>query len=151
MSNSIGSFGSTDTISALPMIACCIVASMTVVFVFETSISDENQEQSNILPDICQELLACAIEKMTQSSFENFLYLLPDWQNNAAQINSSVLIEKGISASIIVNILGLNHSEFVISGDFSLCRVKYHLSEPVLFAVEEYRIPAEIGVTVGNP
>ena len=148
---SIGDWaGSTDTISTLPMIACCMIAAMTLVAALGTSITGDEDNASDQLSRICRESLDEVIGKIAMPSLDHLLYLLPDWQNRTSQLNFSSLIENGVSISIIVKIVRAKDCVLYISGDMESCEMRRFQSEPGLLAVGEKRIPAEIGVMVGE-
>jgi len=140
--------GTTDVLSSLPIIACCIFAVMILVAAIGQSAGGRGKDEG--LSDSCNALLEQALKNMTVRSEDGRHYLDKDWRERAA-ILAPVGSEEGtVSSAIEVRLLGENTSMTGLSGNIGGCRESFSASAPVLLITGNICIPGEIIARVGR-
>ena len=143
--------GTTDVLSSLPIIACCISAVMVLVAAIGQAaggrfgrIGDDGMDES------CEALLEQALRNMTIRSDDGRRYLDGDWSKRAPLVSALNFQDTSMSSAIEVRLLGAPSCEFLLSGNTSICLEVYSASAPVLLITGGICVPGEVVARVGR-
>jgi len=139
--------GTTDVLSSLPIIACCIFAVMMLVAAIGQSAGRDGREG---LEGPCGELLDEALRNLTAQSEDGRRYLYMDWEERAGALRPAECSDALLTSSIEVRLLGVNSSELILHGNLSSCREVFSEGAPVLLVSGRCTIPGEIVARVGR-
>lgn len=140
----------TDVMSSLPLIGCCVVAVMVLLAAIgQDAARTAHNDESISLDEGCSMLLSKVLGLLTSVADDGVRYLTPDWKARMISLQSEATSGPEMPSSIIVRVFNSGESKFSISGNISLCRDVKSSSEPVLLVTSGDRIPGEIIVMVG--
>jgi hypothetical protein len=144
----IGESGSTDTLSTLPLVACCAVAVVVLIAAMGRA-AGGGSPQTEELTSFCNELIENAEENLTGMSEDGRLYLNPGWTELAAKI---VIPENsgGVASLLVVRILGKGEFLFPLSGNISGCSDVVSATEPFMLVEDGVRLPGELIAEAGR-
>lgn len=144
-----GESGSTDTLSTLPLVACCAVAVVVLIAAMKHAAGGVSPEIEE-LTSFCSELLENAERNLTRMSEDGRIYLNPGWTELAAEIEMPENVPGDISSLVIVRILGRAEFSLPIYGDVSSCSEVVSSAEPFIFVEGGVRLPGELIAEAGR-
>jgi len=143
--------GTTDVLSSLPIIACCIFAVMVLVAAIGQAAGGRfGRTGDGGMEESCEALLEEALRNMTVRSEDGRRYLDGDWGKRAPLVPAPNFQDTSMSSAIEVRLLGAPSCEFLLSGNMSSCLEVYSASAPVLLITGGICVPGEIVVRVGR-
>lgn len=140
----------TDVLSSLPMIACCIVAVMVLIAAITSVVARQSaSNESDHLSEDCRRLISEVMNAVTSEASDGRRYLAHDWQARVPGLAPDLSLDPGVSACIEVRVLGLLPWECTFAGNISECSEVRTLIEPVLIVDGQNCVPGELTAKVG--
>ena len=142
---------STDVLSSLPIIACCVVSVMILLVSFSHAMSrGSSGSGSDALAEECRRIISLAFGELTSESQDGRRYLANDWADRLTDIEFFPETPLGESASIELRLFDHAASEFPLAGNVSSCPEVRTISEPVILVDRGRAFPGEMIVKVGR-
>ena len=146
----IGSItGTTDTISSIALVGCCILSSMVLISSLSYSFGERGALQLRILTENGEALFHEFIKSVSDIGLDGVRYLRNDWPNVMDEFAIDENCSCTISCTMSIRIFHQPEYVVTINGDPMRCPLMKRFAAPALLLTGHSCLPVELSMVVG--
>jgi len=141
--------GTTDTISSLALVACCVISAMVLISSISYAFGKERDSKLRLLTESGSALFKRLLDSLTEIGCDGIRYLRCNWEDALSKFTESEGDDPNISCTITVRIFQRPDFVLTIGSESRHSSMTKDFAAPALLITGHSCLPTEIRMVVG--